>query len=78
MDMTILGNNGKSVNMRNLRLILLLWVYLMETESYTNKFTHKDVLSIFRIVKIAQVLKINYTYSRFFCSQEFDNTGGNG
>lgn len=46
--------------MRNLKLILLLRVYLMETEPYTNKFTHKDVLSVFRIVKIAQVLKINY------------------
>lgn len=32
----------------------------METEVYTNKFTHKDVLFVFRIVKIAQVLKTNY------------------
>lgn len=52
--MTILENNSKSVNMRSLKLILRLRVYVMETESDANKFTLKDVLPIlFRIVKIA-------------------------
>lgn len=43
MDMTILENNSKSVNTRNL---LFLRICLMEIESYTNQLTPKNVFPL--------------------------------
>lgn len=57
MDRAILENNSKSVNIRNLKLVLLLRISLMETESVQINLHGKMFSMLFRIVKIAQIFR---------------------
>lgn len=57
MDRATLENNSKSVNIRNLKLVLLLRISLMETESVQINLHGKMFSMLFRIVKIAQIFR---------------------